>query len=106
MSGVVVSVSDPAELRSLRDHLRRVPDLDLVQVPGVPAVGEQGVWDVLQLSAASGGVLVVAVRTLPAFIKSRRSSVSITVKTGDKTITLTADNVADVLPVVEKALDA
>jgi hypothetical protein len=103
---VVVSVSDPAELRSLREHLRRAPAIEVHQIPGVPAAGEQGAWDVLQVLATGGGALAVAVRTIPAFVRSRRAEVSVTVKTDDKTVTITAANVEDVMPIVEKALDA
>ncbi|MGT2527025.1 effector-associated constant component EACC1 [Streptomyces nojiriensis] len=101
-----VSVSDPSELRSLREHLRQVPGVDVGQAPGIPGEGELGVWDVLQLTAVGSGALAVAVRTLPAFIRSRRSSVTVTVKTAGKTVTVTAQNVDEAMPIVEKALDA
>ncbi|MGW7530620.1 effector-associated constant component EACC1 [Streptomyces sp. NPDC054783] len=101
-----MSVSDPGELRSLREHLRRVPGVEVTQIPGGPADGELGVWDVLQVVAAGSGALAVAVRTLPAFIRSRRSNVSVTVKTTDRTVTITVNNVDDAMPIVEKALDA
>ncbi|MET8765644.1 hypothetical protein [Streptomyces sp. NPDC004658] len=101
-----VSVSDPGELRSLREHLRRVPGVEIIQLPGTLADGELGAWDVLQVVAAGSGALAVAARTLPAFIRSRRSNVSVTVKTADRTVTITVDNVDDVMPVVEKVLDA
>lgn len=106
LTSVEVSVSDPGELRSLREHLRRVSGVQVIQVPGAPADRVLGAWDVLQVVGASGGVLAVAVRTIPAFVRSRRSDVSVTVKTKDKTITITATNVEDVTSVVEKALDA
>lgn len=104
MSEIVVSVSDPAGLPALRRRLDGVPSVRVTQLPGSPEPGHQGVWDVLQVIATSGGVLAVAVRTLPDFIRSRRSSVSVSVTTGDRTFTMTADNVAEVLPVIERAL--
>ncbi|WP_410011210.1 effector-associated constant component EACC1 [Streptomyces nigrescens] len=67
------------EFRSLREWLRRVPGVAVSQVPGMPGVGEQGAWDILQLTAASGGGLAVAVKTLPDFLRSRRSSLKVTV---------------------------
>jgi|SRR5882757_1127922 len=103
---VEVSVSDPAELRSLREHLQRAPAIEVRQIPGVPAPGEQGAWDLLQVLAAGGGALAVAVRALPAFVRSRRSDVTVTVKTKGKTVTITAANVAEAMPIVERALDA
>ncbi len=44
--GAEVSVSDPVELRSLREHLRRIPGVKVSQIPGIPGSGEQGAWDV------------------------------------------------------------
>ncbi|MGE7386592.1 effector-associated constant component EACC1 [Streptomyces sp. NPDC004126] len=101
-----VSVSDPGELRSLREHLRLVPGVDVVQAPGSPGEGELGVWDVLQVTAVGSGALAVAVRTLPAFIRSRRSTVTVTVKTAGKTVTVTAANTDEAMAIVERALDA
>ena len=103
---VEVSVSDPGELRSLREHLRRAPGVQVTQAPGAPTDGQLGAWDVLQVAAASGGALAVAMRTLPEFVPSRRSHVTVTVKSGDDMVTVTADNVEDALPVVERMLDA
>ncbi|WP_381805347.1 hypothetical protein [Streptomyces niveus] len=102
---IELSLSDPGELRSLREHLGRAPGVEITQIPGKPADKELGTWDVLQIAAAGTGALAVAVRTLPAFIRSRRSNVSVTVKTADRTVTITADNVDEVIPLVERALD-
>lgn len=99
---VVVSVSDPAELRSLREHLRRVPGVEVTQIPGRPGPGEQGAWDLLQVLAAGGGVLAVAIKTLPEFIRSRRSDVTVTLESGDRSATVTATNVDDATSIVDK----
>ncbi|MDQ2879891.1 MAG: hypothetical protein M3Y48_01180 [Actinomycetota bacterium] len=69
---IELSVSDQAELRSLREHLRRIPGVEVTQIPGKPGPAEQGAWDVVQVLAAGGGVLAVVVKTLPEFIRSRR----------------------------------
>lgn len=103
---VEVSVSDPGELRSLREHLRRIPGIEVHQIAGRPAPGEQGAWDALQILAAGGGALAIALRTIPAFVRSRRSDVSVTVTTEAKTVTVTASNVNEVMLILEKALDA
>lgn len=100
--GIAVSVSDPAELRSLREHLRRVPGVEVTQLPSMSRPGEQGSWDVLQVLASSGGVLAVAIKTLPEFIRSRRSDVTITLETSDRKTTVTAQNVDDVTSIVDK----
>lgn len=101
---VELSVSDPSELRSLREHLRRIPGVDITQIPGVPGPGEQGSWDALQILAGSSGVLAVAIKTLPEFIRSRRSDVTITVKSKDRTVTVTATNIDDAQSMVDKSL--
>lgn len=102
---VELSVSDPAELRSLREHLRRIAGLRVDQVTGTPNDHEQGVGDLLVILASGSSVLGVAIRTIPVFIRSRRASLTVTVKAKDTTITVTADNIEDVAPVLKKALD-
>lgn len=79
---IAVTVSDPVELRSLREHLRRVSGAEVVQVPGKPAPGEQGALDVLEVLAGGSSVLAVVIKTLPDFIRSRRSDISVTVSSG------------------------
>lgn len=101
---VEVRVSDPAELRSLREHLRRLPGVRVAQIPGAPGAGEQGAWDVLQVVAAGGGVLAVAIRTLPDFIRSRRSDVTVTLTVRGRTVTVTASNIDEVMSIVDKTL--
>jgi hypothetical protein len=105
LRGLQVSVSDPAELSSLQSWLIRVPDTKVERVAQPPQSGEQGVWDVLTILASGSGVLAVAIRTLPDFLRARRSTVSIKVKVKDREVVLTAANVEDVLPAILKALD-
>ncbi|MQS16882.1 hypothetical protein F7Q99_33020 [Streptomyces kaniharaensis] len=81
-----VSVSDPGELRSLRKHLRRIPGVvDVDEIAGPPARAA------LLIVTADRGTLTRAVRTLPAYIRSRRSRACVTVRAADWTITLHAD---------------
>lgn len=49
-------------------------------------------------------MLTVAIRSLPEFLRSRRSNITVTVTIGDETRIINAANVADVMPLVEKAL--
>lgn len=105
MVTVALSVSDQAEISSLRAHLHRNRDIAVEQRAGAPGPGEQGIWDFLQVTAATGGLLVVAIRTLPEFIRSRRTDVSVTVKKGDQEVVITAANAEDALRLMEKALD-
>jgi hypothetical protein len=91
--GLELSVSDQAEFRALREWLGRVPDLEVAQVPGRPGRGRQGAVDVLTILAGSGGALSVAIATLPAFIRSRRSDLTITLREGERELTIRADNI-------------
>ncbi|GAA2806330.1 effector-associated constant component EACC1 [Saccharopolyspora taberi] len=100
---VVLSVSDPAEQRSLRDHLRRA-GVEVSQISGEPRAGEQGALDLLQILAAGGGALVVAIRTLPEFFRSRRSDVTVTLESGDRKVTVSATNVDDAESIVDRLL--
>lgn len=104
MVTIALLVSEQAELRSLREHLSRNSLLAVQQRAGTPGPGEQGVWDFLQVTAATGGVMVAAIRTLPDFIRSRRTDVSLTVTTDDREIVITATNAEDALRLMEKAL--
>jgi hypothetical protein len=85
--------------------------VNVVQVAGTPDAGELGVGDVLQLVAATasgaggGGAVAMAIRTLPEFLRSRRSDVEITVTVRGKQVTLRASNVEDVLPILNRLLD-
>jgi len=92
---ITLEVSDQSQLASLREHLRRIPGTDVTQVPGKSGSGELGAWDVLQVAAAGSGVLAVAIKTLPEFIRSRRSDITITITSGEKSITLTVTNAED-----------
>lgn len=99
-----VSVSDPSEFGPLREWLKRFPGVDVIQTPAMPGPGEQGSGDVLTVLASSAGSLAVAIRTLPDFVRSRRSSVSVTVKTGDREVALEIVNgdVDSLEPIIER----
>ncbi|SNT19761.1 hypothetical protein SAMN05216276_102830 [Streptosporangium subroseum] len=73
---------------------------------GTPGPGEQGVADVLMLLAGSGGMLAVAIKTLPEFIRSRRSDIELTLKTEGKEITVSAKNADDIQTIVDTFLNA
>ena len=55
--------------------------------------------------AGSGGALTVAMRTLPEFIRSRRSELVLHLKFRDKEFMLHASNVDDMIPIIEKLVD-
>jgi hypothetical protein len=108
-TGIQVIVSDPSELRSLREWLCRAPGVEVMQVPAPLNEGELGAFDLLQVLAAAGGgsgALAMAIKTLPDYIRSRRSDLRITLKVNEEQITLEAGNVNDVMLILERLLDA
>jgi hypothetical protein len=103
---IELGVSDQSQLGSLAEFLAwAVPDLSVSVVAGVPGVGELGVLDVLAVLASSSG-LVAAVRVLPDFLRSRRTGLSITMTVRGEPFRLTATNIDEVMPVLERLLDA
>jgi membrane-associated two-gene conflict system component 1 (EACC1) len=104
--GIELSVSDPAQFGPLEKFLRwAVPDVGVSRVAGRPGLGEQGALDALTVLAGSGGLLA-AVRVLPDFLRSRRSGLSVTMVVKGEPVTLTATNIEEVMPILERLLDA
>lgn len=99
-----LSVSDHSELGSLQRFLS-FQGVSVVRVPGEPGAGEQGALDVLTVLAGSSG-LVAAIKVLPEFLRSRRTGFSITMTVRGTPFTLTATNADEVLPILERLLDA
>ena len=101
---VELSVSDYAQIGSLWEWLRLSPDVRVERIAGYPGPGEQGALDVLTVVAGSSG-LVAAVKTIPDFIRSRRSGLSVTITVKDEKLILNATNVNDITPILERLLD-
>ena len=99
-------ISDQSQFGLLRDFLTlAAPGIQVSVSSEVPVPGEQGALDMLVLVASSGGVLA-AIRVLPEFLKARRTGISITAKLKGESFTLTATNVDEVMPILERILDA
>lgn len=97
-----LTVSDQSQLRPLKEFLRwAAPDTDVSLVAGVPGAGEQGALDVLAILASSSGLLA-AVRVLPEFLRSRKTGLSVTMTVKSQPFTLTATNIDEVMPVLER----
>lgn len=92
---VVMRVSEPADVGPLFRRLRTIPDATITRRRFGPNDGELGVAEVLQVLVPSSAVLAVAIRTLPVFIRSRRSSVTVTMTRGDESVTVTGENLED-----------
>lgn len=104
-AGFDVVVSDQSELRALREWLHATPGVRVVQQSGAPGAGEQGALDYLSVIASSAG-LVAAIRVLPEFLRSRRSTIVVQMKLRGEDISVTAENVDDVMPLLERLVDA
>ncbi|MET8922705.1 hypothetical protein ABZW26_09895 [Streptomyces sp. NPDC004623] len=100
---VVLSVSEPADVGPLYRRLSPLAGLEVSRVRSGPGEGQLGVVEVLQLLVPSAAVLTVAIRTLPAFIKSRRSSVTVTLTRGKRSVTVTVENSDDPQTILEIA---
>lgn len=96
-----VTVSEPADVGPLFRRLDTIPHATVTRQRSGPEDGELGVAETLHLLVPSAAVLTVVVRTLPAFIRSRRSSVSLTITRGDRSVTFDGKN----LPDPEKAFE-
>jgi hypothetical protein len=102
---ITLSVSDLSELGSLQKVLGMAPAVTVSRVAGEPGPGEQGAVDVLEVLAGSSG-LVTAIKVLPEFLRSRRTDLSITMTIRGTPVTLTAKNADDVMPILDRLLDA
>ncbi|WP_243787699.1 effector-associated constant component EACC1 [Saccharopolyspora gloriosae] len=92
---VIVTLSEPADTGPLFRRLRTVPGTTVTRERSGPGHGELGVVEALQLLVPSATVLAIAIRTLPVFIMSRRSSVTVTLTRKDRSVTVTAENLDD-----------
>ena len=103
---VVLSVSDQSQLGSLQEFLGWAkPDVSVSRIAAHPGAGEQGALDVLAVLAGSSG-LVAAIKVLPEFLRSRKTGLSITMTVRGEPFTMTATNIDEVMPVLERLLDA
>lgn len=98
-----LAVSDQSELSSLRRWLASIDGARVTTVPADSVDGQQGVSDTLAMIAGSGG-LIAAIRMLPEFLRARRSDVSVTVTVKDRQVTITAHNIEEAVPLLERIL--
>jgi hypothetical protein len=100
---IEVSVSDYSEIGALQRWLSAVDGVRVSRLEGQPGDGQQGVLDALVLAA--GGGAAAALRTLPEFLRARRSGLSITTTFKGRKFRLDATNVDEVMPIIERFLD-
>jgi len=102
---ITLSISDQSQLRSLADYVGLTSGITVERAGGQASSGEQGSPDYL-IIAASSTTLMAAIRILPEFLRSRRSDVSVSMTIRDTPLTLTASNLDEVAPILERLLDA
>ncbi|MFE7563956.1 hypothetical protein [Kitasatospora sp. NPDC057500] len=101
---IELSASDPSQLTSLERWLNDGPaGFEVARLTGTAGPGEQGALDVLAVLGGTSGI-VAALRILPDFIRSRRKHFHIEIVHEGRTIVLDAENVDEVLPVLERLL--
>jgi hypothetical protein len=100
---IQLSVSDYAEISALFNRFREVPGARVSRTPGQPEPGEQGVLDWITALGGSS-VLVAVVGTIPAYLRARRSGISVKMKVKGKDFTVTVENVDDVMPIIERLI--
>jgi IS4 transposase len=103
---VALAISDYGQLGSLENYLLlAAPEVAVTRVVGRPGSGEQGALDMLTVLADST-VLVALVKAISEFLRSRKPGMSVQMKLGERHLSVTADNARDVMPVIDKFLDA
>lgn len=101
---IELAVSDYGQIGSLESWLSSVSGVEVLRSAGSPRSGEMGALDVLTL-VASGSGLVAVCRMIPEYLRSRRSNLSITATVKGEKFTISASNVDDVMPILERLLD-
>jgi hypothetical protein len=89
---------------ALRAWIAASRGVEVAVIPGIPGPGDLGVLDVLVVVAGSGGAME-AIRTLPDFIRSRRSGIRIETTVAGQSFVLDATNVDEIMPILERLLD-
>lgn len=101
---IELRISDKAELLSLQRTLTLVRDVRVERASDALTPNALGVADYLTAVGSSAGVLAL-IRTLPSFLRARRSDLSVEIKTKKKTVKLTWSNLDDIGPILGKLFD-
>ncbi len=102
---VVLTVSDQTELPSLAQWLAAEPDMQVQLVSQATGPGDLGAVEESLHVETRTSALVSAIRVLPAFMRSRRAGLRITVTVEGQAFALESTNIDQVLPVLQRLLD-
>ncbi|MEU8968285.1 hypothetical protein AB0D11_03235 [Streptomyces monashensis] len=89
------------DLDALYRELRGTPGLRAQFVAAAGVAGEQGSALDMVTVACTGGALTVLLQIIKAVVESRRPRMTVKVRRGDVRLEVTADNVDQVLPLIE-----
>ena len=98
------ATSDSRDLVALRDWLRGQGNIETTLASLQASPGELGAGEVL-IALASSSVLSAAIKTLPDFLRSRRSGVRIEASAGNQKVVVDVTNAEDAVVVLERLLD-
>jgi hypothetical protein len=96
--------SDPGDLVALRAWLRELPGLEAQLAARRPTPGELGGVEVLAVLASSS-VLASAIKTLPDFLRSRRSGVRFEATANGDKVVVEVTNAKEATQILERLLD-
>lgn len=99
--GIELQSDEEDDLDALYRELRGTPGLRVQAVAAHGVAGEQGSALELVTVACSGGALTVLLQIVKAVVESRGPRMAVKVRRGNVRIEVTADNVEQVLPLIE-----
>lgn len=101
---VEVSARDPDDFEVLYDELRGVPGIQVDAVTAPIAEGDQGSVLEFLTVACSGGAITVVLQIVKALVESRGPKFRLKIRRGKDRLEVTADNVDEMLPLLEELL--
>ncbi|MGW4565865.1 effector-associated constant component EACC1 [Streptomyces sp. NPDC004561] len=102
---VEIRSGHPDDLDAVYDELRGVTGLRVRGVPVAAAPGEQGSVLEFVTVACSGGAITILFQIVKTLVESRGSGITLTFRRGEDRLEVTAKNVEEVLPLLEKLFD-
>jgi hypothetical protein len=102
---IEVSAGDLDDLDALHYELRGVPGISVSVIAAPRGLGEQGTAVDFLTVACSGGAITVFLQILKVLASARGPRFSLKIRLGKNSLELTARNVNEVLPLVQKFFD-
>ena len=104
-NGFELTSDNPDDVEMAYAELRGVPGITVTSDPAPSAPGEQSVaLDVLTVALSSGAVTAF-LQIIKVLAESRGPKFRMTIRRGKNKLEVTADNIDEVLPVIQQLLD-